>query len=73
MRIPPPSVTSQWPVPNYVDPVTHGPALLIVNIFFITLVVGAAIGRFYARVKVKKWFGVDDWMCIYALVSRVLC
>lgn len=69
MRIPPPSVTSQWPVPDYTDPVTRGPAILIVNIIFITLVVVAAVGRFYSRIAIKKWFGIDDSMCVLALVS----
>lgn len=68
MRVPPISVTLGWPTPNYVDPVTHGPALLIVNILFIAIVLVAVTGRFYARIVIKKWFGIDDGMCALALV-----
>jgi hypothetical protein len=30
----------------------------------------AVIGRFYARIFIRKWVGVDDGMCVLALVSR---
>jgi len=69
MRLPPLYVVSTWPAPNYVDPVTHGSALLIVNLIFIILVVIAILGRFYARLFIKKWFGWDDSMIALALVS----
>lgn len=57
-----------WPEPNYTDPHTHGSALLVVNIIFITLVTAAVVGRFYSRLVVKRWFGLDDSMCALALV-----
>jgi hypothetical protein len=69
MRLPPLSVIVTWPTPNYVNPATHGDALLIVNLIFITLVVAAVVGRFYARLVIKKWFGWDDSMIALALVS----
>ncbi|EMD65931.1 hypothetical protein COCSADRAFT_86419 [Bipolaris sorokiniana ND90Pr] len=37
MQLPPASVVLSWPTPNYDDPVTRGPALIIVNSVFITL------------------------------------
>ncbi|KAK5171718.1 uncharacterized protein LTR77_003354 [Saxophila tyrrhenica] len=68
MRYPPISVILQWPTPNYDSPETRGPALLIVNIIFMILVVAAVAGRFYARTYYKKWFGIDDVMCVFALI-----
>ena len=69
MQYPPISVLLTWPKPNYVDPKTRGPALLIVNIIFTILVLVAVTGRFYTRIRCKNWFGIDDVMCIFALVS----
>ena len=69
MRIPPATVIEQWPTPDYADPVTHGPAILIVNVIFIILVLVAFVGRFYSRIVIKKWLGIDDYMCVPALVS----
>ena len=71
MRMPPSSVLAGWH-PNYTDPVTHGPAILIVNIIFITIVMIAVIGRFYSRIFIKKWLGSDDYLCLLALVSVVI-
>lgn len=69
MQLPPINVVLQWPTPNYANPETHGPALLVVNIIFIILVLVAVVGRFYARIIYKKWFGIDDVACVFALVS----
>lgn len=69
MRIPPPAVLVDWPTPNYDNPQTRGPSLIIINIIFIALALIAVVGRFYARIVIKKWFGIDDWMCVLALVS----
>ena len=71
MRIPPLSIIAHWPTPNYADPVTHGPAILIVNIIFMTLVLIAFVGRVYSRIVIKKWFGIDDGMCVLALVCSL--
>ncbi len=70
MRLPPLSVLISWPTPDYVHPVTHGPALLIVNVIFITLVTVAVVGRLYSRLVVKQWFGVDDSLILLAYVSQ---
>lgn len=68
MRLPPPSVVASWPPPNYVDPVTRGNALLIVNIVFQGLATIALAGRLYSR-YIKKWFGIDDVLIVLAYVS----
>lgn len=49
-----------WPAPNYVDPVTRGPALTIVNIIFIILVFLVVGLRFYTRLRITHSFGQDD-------------
>ena len=69
MRIPPLSVYLSWPAANYADPVTRGEAVLTVNIIFVTFVVIAVTGRFYSRIFIKQWLGIDDWMIIPAFVS----
>lgn len=68
MRLPPLAVIESWPESNYTDPKTHGDALLIVNIIFITLVCIAVAGRLYSRIIIKQWYGADDTMIMLALV-----
>lgn len=72
MRLPPLSVIKTWPEANYDNPITHGPALLIVNAVFMVLVLVAVIGRLYSRLVVKRWYGADDSMIVLALVRKVL-
>jgi hypothetical protein len=69
MRLPPLEVIVQWPSPNYKDPETHGPAIVVVNIIFSVIVLVAFAGRIYSRLVIKRWLGVDDVMCVLALVS----
>ncbi|KAF2771064.1 hypothetical protein EJ03DRAFT_44847 [Teratosphaeria nubilosa] len=71
MRLPPLDILLTWPTPNYEHPKTHGPALLCVNLIFITLVIIAVLGRFYSRIVVKKWYGADDTMCALALLCTI--
>ena len=62
-------VILSWPKPNYKDPVTRGYSLIIVNAIFISLVITFMSLRYYARIKVKRWFGSDDVMITLAFVS----
>ncbi|KAI7089978.1 hypothetical protein KC356_g1975 [Hortaea werneckii] len=71
MRHPPLSVITTWPVPNYTHPSTHGRALLITNLLLITLVLLAVLGRLYARLIIKRWYGADDSMIVLACVATV--
>ncbi|KAK5704703.1 hypothetical protein LTR17_021659 [Elasticomyces elasticus] len=71
MRLPPLPVILTWPTPNTVNPITHGPALLIVNIIFISLVTTAVVGRLYSRIVVKQWFGMDDSLILLAFLWTV--
>lgn len=69
MQLPPVSVVLSWPTPNYENPVTRGPALIIVNIIFITLTVLTVVARLYTRLVIKRWFGIDDVFILLALAS----
>lgn len=69
MRFPPLPVVASWPNPNYDHPTTRGPALIVVNVVFMILVLIAVAGRFYARIAIRRWVGLDDYMCVPALVS----
>ncbi|RMY96372.1 hypothetical protein D0861_00224 [Hortaea werneckii] len=71
MRLPPLSVITTWPVPNYTHPSTHGRALLITNLLLIALVLLAVLGRLYARLIIKRWYGADDSMIVLACVATV--
>ena len=53
-------IIESWPKPNYVNPVTRGPALTIVNIIFITLVILVVGLRYYTRLRITRSFGQDD-------------
>lgn len=69
MRIPPLAVLLTWPTPNYVDPPTHGPALIVVNAIFMSLVFMAVALRFYCRSTTGTMrLGWDDIMIGIALV-----
>jgi multisubunit Na+/H+ antiporter MnhC subunit len=70
--IPPVSVSSKWPTPNFVDPVTHGPALDILTSIFIVIVTAILALRLWVRISILKFFGVDDWLMFAAYVSSIV-
>ncbi|KAL8829439.1 MAG: hypothetical protein Q9170_006169 [Blastenia crenularia] len=61
-------IIASWPKPNYVDPVTRGSALTVVNIVFIILVFIVAGLRFYTRLRITHSFGTDDWVIGASLI-----
>lgn len=73
MRLPPLEVLYSWPDPNYVDPVTRGSALLVVNCVFVSIAVLFVGARLYTRLWVKSWFGLDDVFIILAMVCIPRC
>jgi hypothetical protein len=73
MKLPPAAVLATFPKPNYVNPETHGPALLIVNSAFLGLATIAIVLRIYTRLFVRKFFGWDDTFIILAYVSKAVC
>jgi hypothetical protein len=66
MRLKEPSILSTLLGSNVVDPVTRGSTLNIVNGLFFGLATIAIWTRFYARVVIRKWFGLDDWLIMIA-------
>jgi hypothetical protein len=71
MQLPPADVLLSWPTPNYDNPVTRGPALLIVNSIFISLAVITVVARIYTRIVIKRWFGIDDVFILLALLFTI--
>ena len=68
MQLPPTDVLLSWPTPNYDNPVTRGPALVIVNSIFISLAIITVAARIYTRIVIKRWFGIDDVFILLALL-----
>ena len=59
----------KWPTPNYVDPVKHGPTLIIVNVLFFSLMTIVLTLRLFNKAIIKRSLGLDDiliclsWVC----------
>lgn len=69
MRRPPLSTVASWPPPNFVDPETTGPGLVIVNVATLSLALIVLAFRLYARhtlVKITSW---DDWLMVAAALN----
>ena len=71
MRRPPISVIATWPAPNYENPETRGPALLIVESIFLSLAWIILSLRLYVRLVIlrKPWW--DDLLMVLAAVSCI--
>ena len=57
-----------WPLPNYVNPVTRGSAVLIVNIVTITIAFLVTCLRLFTRFRITCTPGLDDILIVIALV-----
>jgi hypothetical protein len=68
MQLPPATVVASWPLPNYVDPVTRGNSLTVLNTVFIGIALVIVALRIYTRVFVVRFFGIDDAFIIIAVV-----
>ena len=68
MHLPPVSVITSWPAPNYVNPQTHGPGLFIVSIVLLVVVLIVMGARFYTRSCITRTVGPDDILIGAALV-----
>jgi hypothetical protein len=63
---------ANWPTPNYINPVTRGWDLVVANfvlLAFIFIIVGL---RIYTRLRISRYFGVDDILILLATVSQGL-
>lgn len=68
----PVDILLSWPTPNYVDPVTRGPALYIVNGLFFAITLACVALRLYTRIWIRKYFGLDDlFICIAMVRDRL--
>lgn len=72
MRRPPLSVIATWPAPNYENPDTRGPALLITESIFLALAWIILSLRLYVRIFIlrKPWW--DDWLMVLGAVRCIL-
>ncbi|KAJ8068770.1 hypothetical protein OCU04_002466 [Sclerotinia nivalis] len=68
MQLPSPEILASWPTPNYVDPVTRGNAVLVVNAVLFPVVLFIILIRLYTRLQISKSFGLDDWLIIAAML-----
>lgn len=68
MRVPPPEVLATWPAPNYVDPETRGPTLLIAELTIMPLAFVVLALRLYCRIIKVRNSGWDDWLMVIAMV-----
>jgi hypothetical protein len=69
MRLPPPEVLASWPTPNYINPETRGPALIIVELITLPIALICLGLRLYARIHVTGPTGWDDWIMVAAAVG----
>jgi len=69
MRHPPPEVVASWPTPNYVDPETRGPALIIVELIAVSISTICLGMRLYVKTRILRSIDWDDWLIIGAAVS----
>ncbi|TEY73303.1 hypothetical protein BOTCAL_0080g00310 [Botryotinia calthae] len=73
MRIPPPQILSTFPQPNYIDPVTRGPVLLIITVVFLPTIYIVVGLRTFTRTHLSKHFGIDDVFLLITLVPTTAC
>ncbi|KAK3306301.1 uncharacterized protein B0T15DRAFT_483712 [Chaetomium strumarium] len=67
MRFPPPEVIASWPTPNYTDPATRGPALIIIESIFLAVSVACVGLRLYVRMgTMSAKVELDDWLMVAA-------
>jgi hypothetical protein len=70
MRSPPPEVVASWPRPNYVNPETRGPDLIVAGVITLTVAVTCLVLRMYVRLRIMRKTELDDWVMVVATVRR---
>ena len=70
MRSPPPEVVASWPRPNYVNPETRGPDLIIAGLVTLVFALVCCSLRLYVRLRIMRKTEMDDWMMVAATVRR---
>jgi hypothetical protein len=69
LRLPPLEVLVTFPTPNYINPITHGVSLTVVNALFLALATITFVGRLVSRGLVKERLGLDDLFICFAYVG----
>ena len=68
MRSAPPEVIATWPKPNYIDPVTRGSALMVVELTLLPIAMVIVFMRLYVRIVWLKKSWWDDYLMVTAMV-----
>ncbi|KAI8936248.1 hypothetical protein NX059_006671 [Plenodomus lindquistii] len=71
MRSPPPSVLKTWPKPNYVDPVTRGNGLMIIELTLLPIAMIVVFLRTWIRISWLKKSWWDDYLMIVAMIFSI--
>ncbi|KAF1915120.1 integral membrane protein [Ampelomyces quisqualis] len=71
MRSPPPEVMATWPRPNYVDPVTRGDTLMIVELTLLPIAMIVVFLRMWVRIAWLKKSWWDDYLMLLAMVFSI--
>ncbi|KAJ4287476.1 hypothetical protein N0V88_007663 [Collariella sp. IMI 366227] len=66
MRSPPPDVVASWPRPNYINPETQGPDLIIAGLITLIVALITLVLRLYVRIRIIRQTGLDDWVMVAA-------
>lgn len=70
MRSPPPEVVASWPRPNYINPETRGPELIVVGLITLFGALICLALRLYVRLRIMRKIELDDWVMVAATVSQ---
>ena len=68
-RTTPPEVIASWPKPNYINPITRGPGLIIVECIALSVAMVCLLLRLYVRAFLMRNTGLDDWIMVAAMVG----
>ncbi|KAM7197565.1 hypothetical protein V8F33_005531 [Rhypophila sp. PSN 637] len=66
---PPPEILATWPTPNYENPESRGPSLLIIEVITLLLALLALAIRLYVKFGLLRKPRWDDYLMIMAAVS----
>ncbi|KAH7385700.1 hypothetical protein BKA66DRAFT_416168 [Pyrenochaeta sp. MPI-SDFR-AT-0127] len=71
MRSPPLEVLKTWPKPNYVDPVTRGPKLMVIELTLLPIAMIVVFLRMWIRIGWlhKSWW--DDYLMVAAMIFSI--
>jgi hypothetical protein len=70
MRSPPPEVVATWPRPNYINPETRGPDLIVAGLITLSVALICLALRLYVRVRIMRKTEMDDYVMVAATVSQ---